>query len=278
MKRVWFKGGLHDGDIALSPFDRGLTLGDGLFETMLVLNGVALDLQDHLARLAASAAELGIACPRDEIAHSVTVLCKGVAAHHVLRLTLTRGSAGRGLATDTDDFTYIATLQPFNAALMFRPTELRLVSVCRNDTSDASRMKTTSYMDQILAAREAQAESAAEPLMLNTRGRVASATIGNVFLTFGTTLVTPSLDQGILPGIMRKNVLGVAARAGFSIAERPVEAHELEKADGVFLTNSLRFLCPSPRHGRQDFAPIIELLCAQAKAACGMDPRIKLEE
>ncbi len=273
MKRIWHRGGLMEGDIALSPFDRGLTLGDGLFETMLVLNGVALDLPQHLARLAASAECLGISFPQGEIAASVAALCKDVIAHHVLRLTLTRGSAGRGLATDTDDFTYLATLQPFNAALMFQPMALTLVSVCRNDTSDAARMKTTSYMDQILAAREAQSESASEALMPNTKGNVASATIGNVFLTFGDRLVTPSLDQGILPGIMRANVLALAGSAGFAVEERPVAAIELEKADGVFLTNALRFLCPSPRHSRQDFAPLVDRLCAAAESQCGVDPR-----
>ena len=273
MKRVWFKGGVVAGDIALSPFDRGLTLGDGLFETMLVLNGVALDLDDHLQRFSKSADVLGIAFPRDEIAASVAVLCNGVIDHHVLRLTLTRGSAGRGLATDTDDFTYVATVQPFNAALMFQAIELCLVSVCRNDTSVASRHKTTSYIDQILAAREAQEDSTAEPLMCNTRGKLASASIGNVFLSFGQRLVTPSLDQGILPGIMRKNVIALAGKAGFTVEERPVEPSELERADGVFITNSLRFLATSPRHARTDFAVLVEALCAAARVDCGVDPR-----
>lgn len=273
MKRVWFKGGLVEGDIALSAFDRGLTLGDGLFETMLVLNGVALDLANHLQRFSNSADMLGIAFPRDEIAASVATLCAGVMDHHVLRLTLTRGSAGRGLATDTDDFTYVATVQPYNAALMFQPVELCLVSVCRNETSVASRLKTTSYMDQILAAREAQETGAAEPLMCNTKGALASASIGNVFLAFGNKLVTPSLDQGILPGIMRRKVIAQAAQAGFTVEERPVDPVEMENADGVFITNSLRFLSPSSRHARREFTGLVDALCASAKAGCGVDPR-----
>ena len=273
MKRVWFKGNLVEGDIALSAFDRGLLLGDGLFETMLVHNGTALWCKDHMERFAASAEELGIAFPKDEIKTSIAVLCKDALAHHVLRLTLTRGSAGRGLATDTDDFTYLATLQAFDPKLMFKPVTMGLVSVCRNDTSPASRMKTTSYMDGILAAREAEEDSPHEALMLNTKGFVASATIGNVFLVMGKVLVTPSLDQGILPGIMRKNVISLAGKAGFAVEERPVEASELEKADGLFMTNSLRFLSPVPRYAVQDYSTLIELLCAAAKAESGADPR-----
>lgn len=274
MKRVWSRGGLIEGDISLSPFDRGLTLGDGLFETLLVLNGVALGWADHLRRFAKSAEVLGITFPRDEIAASVAALCAGVVDHHVLRLTLTRGAAGRGLAVDTDDFSYVATLQAFNAAAMFQPLDLRLVSICRNDTSSASRLKTTSYIDQILAAREAQANSPDEPLMCNTKGKIACASIGNVFLSFGKRLVTPSLDQGILPGIMRKTVIALAGEAGFSMEERPVDPLELEKADGVFITNSLRFLAPSRRHTRANFSALVEALCATAKAECSIDPRL----
>jgi branched-chain amino acid aminotransferase len=278
MKRVWFKGALASETIALSPFDRGLTLGDGLFETLLVLNGVALDLEAHLARLEESAVLLGITYPAAEIAASLTALCQDVLSHHVLRLTITRGAVGRGLATDTDDFTYLATLQPFNAGLMFQPMEMALVSVRRNDTSDAAHLKTTSYMDQILAAREAQSGGAYEPLMCNTKGKLASASIGNVFLSFGSRLVTPSRDQGILPGIMRANVLSLAGQAGFTVEERAVEPHELEKADGVFITNALRFLCPSPSHARRDFSSLTDLLCAAAIAQCGRDPRTIQQE
>ncbi|MFO1032594.1 MAG: aminotransferase class IV [Hyphomicrobiales bacterium] len=273
MKRIWHKGALAGETIAISPFDRGLTLGDGLFETLLVLNGVALDAPEHVERLKAGAAELGIVFPEPEITASISALSEGVKSHHVLRLTLTRGSAGRGLATDTDDYTYLATLQPANAALMFQPMEFALGSVCRNETSPAARLKTTSYMDAIMAAREVQAETSAEPLMCNTHGKLASASIGNIFLCFGQTLVTPSRDQGILPGIMRQKVIGLSGKAGFTVEERPVEPHELERADGVFLTNALRFLCPSRRHGRTDFTSLIEPLCAAAKAACGVDPR-----
>lgn len=278
MKRVWFQGGSVEGDIALSPFDRGLLLGDGLFETMMVHNGVALWSRDHIDRMAASADELGIAFPLAEIEASIAALCQDVLSHHVLRLTLTRGSAGRGLAADTGDFTYLATLQPFDPNLMFKPSAFELVSVCRNETSASSRMKTTSYMDGILAAREAATEAPHEALMMNTKGFVASATIGNVFLVKGNVLVTPSLDQGILPGIMRRNVISVANKAGYTVEERPVEQHELEKADGFFMTNSLRFLSAAPRYAVQDYTSLIDLLCAAAKAESGADPRKILTE
>jgi branched-chain amino acid aminotransferase len=278
MRRVWHRGELRDGDIALSAFDRGLALGDGLFETLLVLNGVALDLEDHLRRLQASASLLGIAFPAAEIATSVAAICEGTRSHHVLRLTLTRGQQGRGLATDTEDFTYLATLQPFNVEMMFRPQGFTLSSICRNDTSPASQLKTTSYMDQILAAREVEAESSDIALMTNTKGKLACATIGNIFLAFGNTLVTPSLDQGILSGIMRKHVLVQAASAGMEVEERAVEAYEIERADGLFMTNALRFLCPSVRHTRHDFVPLIDLLCSVAQSQCGLDPRTPIKE
>ncbi len=273
MMRVWFKGGLVADGLTLSPLDRGLTLGDGLFETLLVHNGVALWHNEHLARFKNSAAELGMAFPEQEIAASVAALCKEATKHHVLRLTLTRGASGRGLASETDDFSYFATLQPFDPGLMFQPVDLTLVSVCRNETSPASRLKVTSYMDQILAAREAAARKCDDALMLNTKGNVACSTIGNVFLIKGNHLITPALDQGILPGIMRAVVLGLAESEGFIVEERAVAATELDKSGGVFTTNSLRFLRPAKGYAGSRHEPLIERLCAAAKMQSGADLR-----
>jgi branched-chain amino acid aminotransferase len=234
---------------------------------------VALWQAQHLARFKAGAIELGIAFPEADINTSLSALCQNLRGHYVLRLTLTRGAAGRGLAADTQDFTYIATLQAFDAALMFRPLDLVPVSIRRNETSPASRIKVTSYMDAILAAREAAAKGFDDGLMLNNKGFVASTTIGNLFLVKGNHFVTPSLDQGILPGIMRSVVITLAPQAGFHVAERAIEACEFEAADGYFVTNSLRFLRPSKGYAQAQVQTLIDLLCAAAQQQTGQDPR-----
>ena len=271
--QVWFNGKISEGPIALSPTDRGVTLGDGLFETILVIDGVALWLNEHLQRMRAAASELGIIWPESEITMAAQALCKGKAGSHIMRLTLTRGAGGRGLGADIDTPCFFATCTPLDPKLMFQEVRCCMVSVTRNAASPTSRMKTLSYMDQVLAAREAGEEGYDDGIMCNTEGFVACSTIGNVFLLKGNTLITPSRDQGILPGIMRRVVIEGANECGLGVEERHVGQHEISTADGLFLTNSLRLLRPSPAHEVKDFHRLIGYICRQIETQCGRDPR-----
>jgi branched-chain amino acid aminotransferase len=242
MIRTWFDGALREGNISLSPKDRGLTLGDGLFETMAVTNDVVLWQEEHLARLQKACAELGLPCPLPLIATAIAELVKGAKGHHVLRLTLTRGAGARGLAETPSKPTVLATLQPFDDTLRFQPLSLAISSIRRNLQSPTCRLKTLSYIDNILAAKEAAATGADDGLMLNTAGRIACATVGNVFLEIDGALVTPSLKEGILPGIMREAVITQATQLGLKVRERQVRPSDIAKADAMCVTNSLRFL------------------------------------
>jgi branched-chain amino acid aminotransferase len=244
VNRIWFDGQLHEGALAISAHDRGLTLGDGLFETILVLNGVALWRNEHLQRMQAGASQLGIRFPAMEIDTAIDALVAETMTHHVLRMTLTRGDGGRALSIDTGRFTLIGTLADFDPALQFKPISLRTTSVERNLSSPSSTIKTTSYIDQILAVREVVQHGCDEALMFNSKGRVACCATGNIFMVTGDELVTPSLDEGILNGIMRSQVIHAAKSAGMKVAERLVYSADLAKADAMFVTNSLRFIRP----------------------------------
>jgi branched-chain amino acid aminotransferase len=242
MNRIWFDGKLHEGAVSLSAQDRGLTLGDGLFETILVLNGVALWRDEHMLRMQSSASQLGISFPAQEINRAIDVLVEEAMTHHVLRLTLTRGAGGRGLAADPHQPTFIGTLTDFDPDLQFQPMTLLTSRIERNLKSPTSSIKTTSYIDHVMAAREAAEQGFDEALMFNTKGRVACCTIGNIFLVIGDTLVTPSLYEGILNGIMRNVVIRAAKDAGLKVSERLVRLPDLDKAESMFATNSLRYI------------------------------------
>jgi branched-chain amino acid aminotransferase len=266
MRAVWFKGKLTREAVAIDAHDRGLTLGDGVFETIAVMAGKAQWLDRHLQRMGDAALELGIVYPEEEVRAAVAqCLASSTEPMEVLRLTLTRGVAARGLAAKGTEPTLIATLDPFEASNMFWPCRLGLSSIRRNEHAPSSRLKSLSYVDAIMAAREVRAE-ADEALMLNSAGGVASVTTGNVFLVMGDRLVTPSLDQGILPGIMRGLVIEAAKKQRMPVEERPVELRELESAQGLFCTNSLRFIRPVSAYcGRdKDIGPV-EALAAQLK-------------
>ena len=278
--RTWFDGALTEGSLALDPRDRGLMLGDGLFETMLVVNRTPLWGNMHLARMEGAAHELGIAFDRARIDTAIaTVTADLPATHHALRVTLTRGPAGRGLAGVGATPSLLVTADAFDAALMLRPATLLTSTVRRSTASPAARMKTLSYIDNVAAAREAHSRAMDDALMLNNSGKVACATIANIFLLRGRTLITPARDQAILTGVTRQTLIAGAQHDGYAIEERAVDPSELHSADAVFLTNSLRLVRPVTALDGQplataDLTGLVDTLCAAARLQCGRDPRV----
>jgi branched-chain amino acid aminotransferase len=280
MKRVWFNGELTAGAITLDPADRGLTLGDGLFETLLVLNRTALWANMHLARMEAGAKELGIGFSRDAIDDAIEGMLEGAdESHHILRITLTRGASARSLGANGGVSSLLLTLESLDPGMMFQPVSLVTASVRRNPQSLTSRLKTISYIDNIAAAREAAAKGAEDALMLNVAGMAACSSIANLFLIRNKTLVTPGRDQGILTGVMRQALIAAAHQLGLETEERTVKPSELLKADGVFLTNSLRFIRPVKSLDQQplsqpELSDLANALCEAARLQCGRDPRL----
>lgn len=219
--------------------DRGLTLSDGLFETLLAKDGELVLFEAHLARMDAGCLALDLPPPDPEEALR---LCKAAAGpgRMAVRLTLTAGSGGRGLdRPDPVRPRLFATAAP--SPRPETPVSLTTVSVRRNEGSPASRLKTLAYLDQILARREA---NGGEALMLNNRGEVACAAAANIFWLEDGMLITPALSCGVLNGIMRGQVLAAAARLGLRALEVAVPRAALNEAEAVFLTNSLIGLRP----------------------------------
>jgi branched-chain amino acid aminotransferase len=237
--RAWLNGIAVDGSVAVDPADRGLSLGDGLFETILMRDGRPVWLAAHLARMEAAADALGIAFPRAMITSSLHDSGFDAGELEALRITLTRGPGHRGLAGDAGPPTLLVTSSAFDASLQFQPVHLVTASTRRNEHSAASRLKTLSYMDNILAAREAAARGCDDALMLNTTGRAACATIGNVFAVAKHGIVTPPLADGALPGIARRKLLEMG-----HAREAPLTPEDLREAEALFMTNSLRLVRP----------------------------------
>jgi branched-chain amino acid aminotransferase len=272
MSLVWFEDAIYKrGDINLSPFNRGLMLGDGLFETVLCVGGKALWQDAHFARMEASSKVLGLAFPKDVLRTALEEmqLACGLDAH-VLRMTLTRGTTSRSLGDDGGEPVVLATADRFDKSLIGKPVTLATASIRRNANSFASNHKSLSYVDSVVATREAEAKESEGALMLNEMENVASTAIGNLFLLRGHELVTPSVDQGILPGITRAIVLNLAAQLGLRSNQRAVERQELFVADAVFQTNSLRLLSPIRRLdnrvlGQRDCTFILEAVVDEAR-------------
>jgi branched-chain amino acid aminotransferase len=242
MMRVWFDDALHEGPLPISPLDRGLTLGDGIFETMLVVNGVVMWRKEHLSRMADAAEWMGIEYPALKIERAIAALTAGTTRHQVLRLTLTRGAGARGIAPSPMPATFYATIDDFDPALQFQSVRMMQALTRRSQWTPSCRFKTLSYMDNVFAAREAAQAGFDDALMFNTKGFLACSTVGNVFLEHDGMLLTPSLASGILPGITRAVVIRLAGELGIKVRQRLIAVEHTSAADGMFLTNSLRYV------------------------------------
>jgi branched-chain amino acid aminotransferase len=251
--RVWFDDALHEGPLPISPLDRGLTLGDGIFETILVVKGVVMWRKEHLARMAEAAAWMGIEYPALKIERAIAALTAGTTRHQVLRLTLTRGAGARGVAPTPMSATFFATIDEFDPALQFQPARMIGALTRRSEWTPSCRFKTLSYMDNIFAAREAAKAGFDDAFMFNTRDRLACSTIANVFLEHEGMLLTPSLATGTLPGIMRAEVIRTASELGIKMKQRLISFDHMRAAEGMFLTNSLRYVRPVTCWGERPY-------------------------
>jgi branched-subunit amino acid aminotransferase/4-amino-4-deoxychorismate lyase len=227
--------------------DRGLLLGDGLFETLLAVDGEVRHVEAHLDRMAAGCVTLGLPALDRETARALVLAAPGEAGlgagRAAVRLTLTAGSGGRGLdRPDAPAPVLLAAAAP--APPEGAPARAVVATVRRNEGSPASRLKTLAYLDNVLARAEARAGGADEALMLNNRGELACASAGNLFWLDGEGLATPALDCGVLAGLARGRVLAAARAMGIEAREVRAGVEALSNAAAVFLTNSLTGVRP----------------------------------
>jgi len=270
---LWFDGALVAGPVPFDLADRGLTLGDGVFDTALALDGRLVFESAHVARLVAAAQALGFVVDSERIGQAMRAVAGGAGGLAAIRTTATRGSGPRGLAPPLAPRPVLwASAAPLPPALPFAALTLHETQIRRNDTSPAARWKTLGYLDAVLAAGEARAAGFDEALFRNTRGRVACAGTGNLFAVFGTRLVTPPLSEGVLAGIVRAEVLALAPNLGLVAEERPLDPETFLGADAVFLTNSLRGIAPVRAVGSRTFEahPTVTALSEALRAAMGL--------
>ena len=218
--------------------DRGFLLGDGLFETVLAKAGRLVLWDRHLDRLARGCAALGLPAPDPgactEAAHAALDTAGLAGAERAaVRLTWTAGSGGRGLdRPETAAPRLIATAAPSSAPQ--GSIRLATSAIRRNPSSPTGRLKTLSYLDQVEARREARTAGADEAVMFSTTGSVACAAAANLFWIEGRDIFTPSLDCGVLDGIVRGLLI-----ERMSVHEVAAGPEVLAKAEALFLTNSL---------------------------------------
>ncbi|MBL8296944.1 MAG: aminodeoxychorismate lyase [Rhodanobacteraceae bacterium] len=240
--------------LGVATLDRGLLYGDGLFETVLFVDGVAPLWSRHCTRLEADAARLGIcAPPRDQLAATAQRACAGL-ARAAVRITLTRGVGERGYALpQAPRSTWIVTASAaptlpadwYRRGIPIRCCSLRLAAQPR-----LAGIKHLNRLEQVLARAEWQDPAVAEGLLADAAGNVISATAANLFIVCNTQLLTPALEECGVAGVARAEVM---ARRDVKIVR--LTWNEVMQADEVFLTSSLRGILPVSRIDAQAFTP-----------------------
>ncbi len=236
--KVYLNGDVVAADQArIDPTDRGLTLGDGVFETIAVAGGVPKRLSAHLERLRYGLEFLGFAeAPIDrELTSAVElVIAANGLEGGLLRLTISRGPAARGLIPPkTETPTVLVTAAPAGPP---DPPPVRAIIAAatrRNEYSPLARLKTVNYLDNVIAAAEAAERGADDAILLNTAGRLAETTVANVFVVIEGRILTPPVADGALPGVVRADIVA----AGEAV-EKPLVPADLSRASEVFATNS----------------------------------------
>ncbi|MFI9272645.1 aminotransferase class IV [Kitasatospora sp. NPDC052896] len=233
---IWLNGSLVEEPAAsVSVLDHGLTVGDGVFETVKAVDGRPFALTRHLARLSRSAAGLGLPAPdHDQVrAGCAAVLAANPMPIGRLRITYTGGLSPLGSDRGEAPPTLVVAL----GRTTRRPdtTAIATAHWTRNEHSAVAGLKTTSYAENVVALAHAQRQGASETVLANTAGRLCEGTGSNVFVVLGGRLTTPPLATGCLAGITRELV---AEWCGAEEVDLPYEV--LREADEVFLTSSLR--------------------------------------
>ncbi|WP_409238751.1 aminotransferase class IV [Streptomyces sp. PA5.6] len=234
--KIWLNGGLQDLDDArVSVLDHGLTVGDGIFETVKSVEGRPFALTRHLARLAQSARGLGLPEPDlDEVRHAcAAVLDANPLPLGRLRITYTGGLSPLGSDRGDQGTTLVVALGEAKQ----RPDTTAVITVpwTRNERGALTGLKTTSYAENVVALARAHEHGATEALFANTVGQLCEGTGSNVFVVLDGEIHTPPVASGCLAGITR--ALAVEW-TGARETDLPLDV--LDRADEVFLTSTLR--------------------------------------
>lgn len=225
----------------ISVFDRAFLYGDGLFETMRVVNGRPFRWWEHMERLRKGGDFLGIKIPfscksLEKVAAELIEQNKMPDA--LMRLTVSRGVGLRGYSPKgADKPTLVMTLHPVpNKPAL--PWKLVTASLRLPAGDKLAQFKTANKLAQVLARAEADAAGADEAVLLNTDGHVIEGASSNLFWIEDKTVCTPPLTDGLLAGVTRAVTIEICQSLSLPVMEKAVTPEQLRRADGVFLTLS----------------------------------------
>ena len=250
---------VHQDQARISVFDHGFLYGDGVYETLRAYHGKFFLLERHIARLRQSCQMIGLELPIPDTQWP-TLLGEALRRNELteasLRITISRGEGDLGLDPALCARPTIVILakrfRPYPPSLKRDGVRLALVETRRNPTSAQSpRIKSLSFLNNILAKQEALRMGSFDGLMLNIEGYVSECPTSNVFFVKNGVIKTPSIDCGILEGVTREVIIWLSQEQNIYLQEGHYKPQELLDADECFITNTSMEVMPVSQIGEK---------------------------
>ena len=232
----------------VSALDRGIQYGDGLFETIAVVDGRLRLWERHIQRLCHGCKQLGITVPEQ-----TELLAEAKAAikdqqRCVLKIIITRGSGGRGYRPPIDEMPsriiYCSPWPDYSEDCWAKGILMRVCSTRLGINPTLAQFKHLNRLEQVLARSEWNDPTIFEGLMLDIDGRAIEGTMSNLFLVQNGALITPDLSRCGIAGVMREVILACAASLNIPVSVKGVSLDDVKSADAMFIVNSLIRILP----------------------------------
>lgn len=257
-----FNGSFLPSEGLLSSTNRAFLYGDGVFETLKVVNAKVLFLEDHYFRLMASMRIVRMQIPNnftleyfEEQVISTATACNCTDAARV-RFTVYRNDGGYYLP-QTREVSYVIQATALASALYSFSDAAYEVDLYKDffiSKQLLSTIKTTNKMISITGSIYAQENDLQNCLLLNNEKNVVEALNGNLFMLMGNKLITPPIDEGCLNGITRKKILELANKMeGIEVVQEPISPFDLQKADELFITNIIIGIQPITQYRKKGY-------------------------
>ncbi|HJY13505.1 MAG TPA: aminotransferase class IV [Flavobacterium sp.] len=267
-----FNGNIVAQDENILTQNRAFLYGDGVFETLKIVNNRILFLEDHYFRLMASMRVVRMEIPMnftmEFFEEEVLKLVRenGISASARVRITVFRNDGGLYLPK-TNEVSYLihaTQLQNTSYALDTAEYEVDLYKDFYVTKQLLSSIKTTNKMINVTGSIFAHENGLANCLLVNDTKNVVEGLQGNLFMLIGKKLITPPISEGCLNGIMRKQILALAKKVeGIEVLEEIISPFDLQKADELFLTNVIIGIQPITKYRKKEFTSDLAHLLVQ---------------
>lgn len=216
----------------------GLNYGYGVFETIKIINNRPIFLKEHMTRLMNSAEKLGIGkIERDRLIDNINKVINDLNPK-AIKINILKGEG--------ENYNELIMSRPFNYSEKDYKNGYKLCTANsrRNEYSPIVYHKTNNYLQNIIEFKEARKNGYDECLFQNTQGFIAEGAISNIFFIQNKTIYTPSIDCGILNGIIRDKVLELANQSGLECIETKIKPDHISNFQSGFICNSLMNIMP----------------------------------